>query len=87
MSIQQAERVATVAEVRSQAAAIRTVLADADLSHPRLAGDGSLVVHSESPRLMQLGTVTSQINAIVGQHVRVFFDDNPTSSSWMTTPL
>ncbi|WP_370326088.1 hypothetical protein [Euzebya sp.] len=87
MGVGQAERAATASEVRVHAEAVRDVLADAGLREPRMADDGSVVVHSDAPSLLVLGRVTTQLHAIVGYHVRLFFDSTPAAARWATSPL
>ncbi|WP_370325371.1 hypothetical protein [Euzebya sp.] len=87
MGVGQAERVATASEIRIHAQAVRDALADAGLHNPRIAEDGSVVVHSDVPSMVVLGRVTTQLHVIVGDHVRVFFDTTPAAARWATSPL
>lgn len=87
VTIEQAERVADLSEIRAQAEALRAALVEEGVSDPRVTSDGTLVVHSDAPRLLTLGRITSRLSQIIGHPVRVFFDSTPVVEGWDTAPL
>lgn len=70
-----ADRNASAAEVRAQAAQVHRLAEQVGVSDPRVRDDGTVVVHSDSPGYREVLQLSRSLSVLVGCYVHVITDD------------